>query len=298
MKSTDILNPVSKLISGKTRICGIIGDPIEHTISPTMQNAAFRQMGLDYVFIPFKVKKEDLREAIEGIKALNIRGLNVTIPHKVAVMPFLDEVDPLAENIGAVNTIVNNEGLLKGYNTDASGFLQSLLAENIQPAGKNVVILGAGGASRAIAFILADKGANLTILNRHSEAAKALAGWITRLFRREVIAGDLEKESLRVALKEADLLVNTTSVGMSPDTEDTLAPSRLIKSTLSVVDIIYNPLKTRLLIDAEKKGAKVIGGVEMLVQQGAAAFELWTGRKAPVDVMRSTAIEALNVRKD
>ena len=152
-------------ISGKTKLCGVIGDPIEHTMSPAMQNAAFRGKGVDYLYVAFRVKPEELGKAIAGMRALNIRGLNVTIPHKVTVIPFLDELDPLAEKIGAVNTIVNEDGVLKGYNTDASGFLQALLEKGIKPAGKKVVILGAGGASRAISLTLADRGAHLVILN-------------------------------------------------------------------------------------------------------------------------------------
>ncbi|GAI80789.1 unnamed protein product [marine sediment metagenome] len=152
-----------RLISGRTRICGIIGDPIEHSMSPVMHNAAFKNEGVDYVYLPFRVKKEELGKAIEGMRALNIRGLNITIPHKVAVIQFLDELDPLADKIGAVNTIVNNDGVLTGYNTDATGFLQALLERGIEPRGKSVVILGAGGASRAISFILAERGSSLVI---------------------------------------------------------------------------------------------------------------------------------------
>ncbi|MDI6815354.1 MAG: shikimate dehydrogenase, partial [Dehalococcoidales bacterium] len=143
-------------ISGETRCCGVIGDPVEHTISPVMHNAAFRKLGLDYVYLPFRVRKEELGEAIKGMRALNIRGLNVTIPHKVAVIQFLDELDALADKIGAVNTIVNDEGILKGYNTDATGFLQALLERGTELEGKEVVILGARGAARAISFILAE----------------------------------------------------------------------------------------------------------------------------------------------
>src|SRR4030042_289622 len=154
-------------VSGKTVICGVIGDPIEHTMSPVMHNAAFRELGLDYVYVPFRVRREQLDRAIEGMRALNIRGLNVTIPHKVAVIPLLDELDPLAEKIGAVNTITNDDGILTGSTTDATGFLQALLEEGIQPEGENIAILGAGGAAKGIAFILAERGANLTILNRH-----------------------------------------------------------------------------------------------------------------------------------
>ena len=285
-------------ISGKTRICGIIGDPIEHTMSPKMQNAAYIHAGLDYIYVPFYVKKEDLSRAIQGMRALNICGLNVTIPHKVAVIPFLDEIDPLAHKIGAVNAITNEDGLLTGYNTDASGFLRALTAEKIEPKGKNICILGAGGASRAIVFALADRGARLTILNRHPDTAKKLADRISQYFRQEVSALELSLENLKTALKSADLLVNTTSVGMSPDIEKSPVPLTLVTGKITVLDIIYNPLKTRLLAGAEKRGAKVISGFEMLVWQGAAAFELWTGVKAPVQVMRETALKALKAHEE
>ncbi len=190
---------------------------------------------MDYVYVPFKVKKEELGQAIQGMRALNICGLNVTIPHKIAVIPFLDEIDPLAEKIGAVNTIVNEDGILKGYNTDASGFLRALTAEKIEPKGKNICILGAGGAARAIAFILADRGANLTILNRHPDSAKELAGRIFQYFRREVDALELNKENLKTALKGADILVNTTSVGMTPDTEETPVPLTLLSRNVGSI---------------------------------------------------------------
>ena len=195
----------SSIISGKTRICGVIGDPIEHTVSPAMHNAAFRKLGLDYIYIPFRVRKEELGKAVAGMRALNIRGLNVTIPHKVAIMPMLDGLDPLAEKIGAVNTIVNNDGDLRGYNTDAAGFLQALLERGVEPGGKNVVVLGAGGASRAISYILAERDAHLTILNRQLEL-----DWAEELARR--ISRDLEKE-VRVLELGDDNLDNGTGQG-------------------------------------------------------------------------------------
>jgi shikimate dehydrogenase len=289
---------LNKAVSGSTRVCGIIGSPVEHTVSPAMQNAAFRSAGLDYIYVPFPVKKGELGKAIEGMRALNIRGLNVTIPHKIEVIPFLDEIDALAEKIGAVNTIVNEDGNLKGYNTDASGFLRALLADKIKPEGKNIGILGAGGAARAIAFILADRGANLTILNRHPGPASELADRINGYFRREVMALELTKDNLKISLQTNDILVNTTSVGMTPDLKDTPVPVTYLKRRQVVFDIIYNPLKTRLLEGAEKRGAKTISGIEMLVWQGAAAFELWTGVKAPVEIMRESALKDLKNREN
>lgn len=274
-------------ISGKTKCCGIIGDPIEHTISPPMHNAAFKKLGLDYVYVSFRVKRKELDQAIQGIRALNIRGLNVTIPHKVAVIPLLDKLDELARKIGAVNTIVNDNGVLTGYNTDATGFLQALLERGIEPKEKNVVILGAGGAARAISFILAEKGASLVILNRTLDKARECAP------RGEVRALALNQENLVKALDKADILVNATSVGMSPNVGETLVTSNLIQPNLVVFDIVYNPVKTKLLKEAEKAQAKTISGLEMLLWQGALAFEKWTGIKAPIELMRKEAVKAL-----
>ena len=279
--------------SGKTKVCGIIGDPIEHTMSPVMHNAAFKNKGVDYVYLPFRVKKEELGKAIEGMRALNIRGLNITIPHKVAVIPFLDELDPLADKIGAVNTIVNDDGVLKGYNTDATGFLQALREKEIEPKGKSVVILGAGGASRAISFILVERGSSLVILNRTWDKAKICADRITKIFQRETTALKLNRENLAAALSQADILVNATSVGMSPDINETPVTSNLLKLGLVVFDIVYNPIKTRLQREAEATGATVISGLDMLVWQGALAFEKWTGLKAPVELMKQEAIKLL-----
>jgi len=287
-------------ISGRARICGVIGDPIGHTMSPIMHNAAFESLGLDYLYIPFRVKKEELGKAIEGMKALNIRGLNVTIPHKITVIPFLDELDPLAEKIGAVNTIVNDGGVLKGYNTDASGFLQVLLEKGIEPGGKNMVILGAGGASRAISFTIAERGGHLVILNRQLELdwAEELAQRISQVFKKGGKAMELNEENLATALEDADILVNATSVGMSPDTDETPLLAKFLKPGLIVFDIVYNPIKTRLLQEAEEAGAETISGLDMLVWQGALAFEKWTGLKAPVELMKEVTIKALQEREN
>ncbi len=282
------------LISGKTRVCGVIGDPIEHTMSPVMHNAAFKKLGIDYWYVPFRVKKEELGRAVAGMRALNIRGLNVTIPHKVAIIPFLDKLDPLAEKIGAVNTVVNDDGILTGYNTDATGFLQALLEQGVGPEGKTIVILGAGGASKGISFTLAGRGAHLVILNRKLGRAEDLAQRISQFSKNEVKALPLSEGNLAMVLAKADILINTTSVGMIPDIDKTPVPARLLKPGLVVFDIVYNPVKTRLLKEAEAAGAKtLICGIEMLVWQGALAFEKWTGQKAPLELMREEAIKAL-----
>jgi len=291
---------LSGFISRRARVCGIIGDPIEHSMSPVMHNAAFKNKGVDYVYLAFRVKQEELGKAIEGMRALNIRGFNITIPHMVAVIPFLDELDPLADKIGAVNTIVNNDGVLKGYNTDATGFLQALLERGIEPKDKSVVILGAGGASRAISYILVERGAHIVILNRLLELdwAKELASRILQTFAREVEALELNRENLSRVLGKAEILVNATSVGMSPNINETPVTSNLLKPGLVVFDIVYNPIKTRLQREAEVAGAIVISGLDMLVWQGALAFEKWTGLKAPVGVMREKVIKVLQRHED
>jgi shikimate dehydrogenase len=290
----------NKAISGKTQVCGVIGDPIEHTMSPVMHNTAFSALGLDYVYVAFRVKSEELAGAIKGMRALNIRGLNVTIPHKVSIIPLLDNLDPLAEKIGAVNTIVNKNGVLTGYNTDASGFLQALRDKGFEPKGKKVAILGAGGAARAISFILAEREANLVILNRLEELdwAEELARKISRAFGKEVTALELTEANLKTALDKAELLANATSVGMSPNINLTPVPAGLLRPGLVVFDIVYNPIRTRLTREASRAGCETVMGLDMLVWQGALAFEMWTGRKAPVDLMKKEAVKVLKSHED
>jgi len=285
-------------ISGKTKICGLIGDPVEHTMSPAMHNAAYQKLGLDYIYLPFRVKPEQLAQAVDGLRALNVRGFNVTIPHKVSVIPLLDGLDPLAEKIGAVNTVVNNDGELRGYNTDSAGFLKALLENGIEPEGKKIVVLGAGGASRAITYALAGKGAQLTVLNRQLELdwAEDIARLIHKDLDKEVMVMELGR--LAEALEGADILVNATSVGMSPAVEESPVPAQLLRPGLVVFDIVYNPIITRLLRDAGLAGARTIGGVDMLAWQGALAFEKWTGQTAPVDLMRQEAVKILEKRED
>ncbi len=282
-------------ISGKTKICGLIGDPVEHTMSPVMHNAAFDKLSLDYAYLPFRVKPEELPQAVSGLKALNATGFNVTIPHKVAVIPLLDELDPLAEKIGAVNTVVNDNGVLKGYNTDASGFLQALLEREVEPKSMNIVLLGAGGAARAIAYILSEWNARLTILNRREELdwAKAIAANIRKDLGKDIEVFELLPAHLAAALEPADILVNATSVGMSPNSGISPVPAQLMKSGLVVVDIVYNPVRTKLLQDAAAAGAVTVEGLDMLVWQGALAFEKWTGKKPPFDLMKEVALSEL-----
>lgn len=227
------------------------------------------------------------------MKALGIRGLNVTVPHKVEIVPYLDSVDPRASRIGAVNTIVNDGGQLRGCNTDEVGFGQGIEAHGIHVQGLEVVVLGAGGAARAVVFSLLDSGARVTILNRDAGRAASLAQDATSLSGSPVAHGALADATLESHLPGAALLVNTTSVGMHPLENATPCPRSLLRRDLAVCDIVYNPRETVLLRDAALCGAVTVDGVEMLVRQGARAFELWTGIAAPVELMRAVVTREL-----
>jgi len=284
------------MISGYTRICCLIGDPVSHSISPAMHNAAFKELGLDYIYLPFRVKPESLNDSLKGLRALGIAGFNVTIPHKVAIMPLLDKLDPLAEKIGAVNTVLNNKGVLKGFNTDGPGFIAALKTSGIEPDGKKVVLLGAGGAARAIAFSLAESGAYISILNRRQEydwAVNLATSIVIKCHKKDVTALELSDKSLKKELKDADILVNATPLGMTPGIENTPVAGELLTDGLTVFDIVYNPVETRLIREAKAAGLKTISGIDMLVMQGALAFEIWTGKKAPVALMKKQALKEL-----
>lgn len=271
-------------LDAKTRLCGIIGNPVEHSLSPAMHNAAFEQLELNFAYLAFRV--EDVEGAIRGVRALGIRGLSVTVPHKVAVIPYLDEIDPVAKAIGAVNTVVNDGGRLKGYNTDWTGFVRSLEA-HVPAAGRRVALLGAGGAARAIAFGLKEKGANVTILNRAEEIemARSLAAEIGCPY------GDLSRID---AVTAADVVVNATSLGMAPLQDRTVIDPAHLRSEQTVVNIVYNPMETRFLREAKARGCRTVPGYEMLLLQGVTQFEFWTGKTAPVDLMRSILKERLS----
>ncbi len=278
-------------ITGKTVLCGIIGDPIAHTMSPAMHNTAYETLHLDYLYVPFRVTKEQLPNAIRGMRALNMRGLNVTIPHKAVVLTMLDQVDERAGKIGAVNTIVNTNGILSGFNTDAEGFMRTLVEKDIRIPGKRILIIGAGGAAKAVAFALAEHKARIMIINRSQEKAAALAKQLKDQLQADAAAYSLEESNLREAAASVEMIVNTTSIGMG--TADTPIPARYLRKNLLVYDIVYNPLRTQLLREAELKGAMTICGAEMLAWQGAIAFEKWTGCKAPVEIMKNTIYNKL-----
>ncbi len=258
-----------------------------------MHNSAFRELELAYVYLAFHVPKKALKSALLGAAGLGIVGVNVTIPHKVRVMKFLDHIDETAMQIGAVNTVVNREGCLSGFNTDGIGALRALEANGVSVKGKRIAILGAGGASKAVAFKLSESAREIILLNRTKSKALSLARSLRKIRGIEVDARNLSEEDLKRTLSDVDILVNTTSVGMLPRIDVSLVEEDLLPRDLTVFDIVYNPVQTRLLRDAARRGCKTVSGVDMLVYQGAASFELWTGENAPIEVMRTTVLNAL-----
>ena len=273
-------------ISGKIKTCIIIGDPIEHSLSPVMHNAAYKKLGLDdqYIFKAERVKSGDVGKVVERARDEDIRGLSCTAPHKEEVMQYLDEIDPVAKEIGAVNTVVNNDGVLKGYNTDWLGTVIPL--EKVTGlASKKVALLGAGGAARAIAYGLVKKGAKLKIYNRTADKAQELADELG------CTAGSLDEIG---EVKNYDIIINSTSVGMGEREDESLVPAELLSEKQIVMEAVYAPPKTKLLQDAEAKGAQIIPGMEMLLYQGVAQFELYTEEKAPEEVMREILMDHFN----
>lgn len=279
--------------SGKTRVYGVIGDPITHSLSPTLHNAAFDALRMDCVYLAFQVKSGEVENALRGVRSLGIAGLNVTMPHKSAVIPFLDEVEQTARFLDSVNTISNSNGKLLGFSTDGVGALNALKLNGVDLRSKKVLLLGGGGTAKAIAYALAGEVDQLVILNRSPQKIASLTENLNRQFKTHVASGLLEPSSLRQNLEDADVLINATSVGMYPDEAHSLVEPTLLKPHLTVMDVVYNPIETKLAKDAKKASAKVISGVEMLIHQGAASFEIWTGKSAPIEVMRKAVLNRL-----
>ncbi|MFN3689438.1 MAG: shikimate dehydrogenase [Fimbriimonadales bacterium] len=267
-----------------TQLTGVLGCPVRHSLSPAMHNAAFRALGLNWVYLAFETPPESLPMAVAGMRGLGIRGLNLTVPHKEAVIPLLDTLTDTARRIGAVNTLFWDKGQLVGDNTDAEGFLRALRESGVEPAGQTVLILGAGGAARAVAYALASLGCRLILANRTLERARALA----EAFHAQ--ATPMHQESLRKIVPAVNGIVNCTALGMTPNTETTPPVDwELVPETAWICDLVYRPLRTRLLREAESRGLKTIDGLGMLIHQGALAFERWTGQPAPLEAMRQSA---------
>ena len=275
-------------INARTQFCGVIGNPVEHSLSPAIHNAAFQKRGLNFVYLAWQV--DTIGDAVKGLRALgNFRGASVTMPHKVSAMPFLDEVEPTARHIGAINTIVADNGKLTGYNTDATGALRALRDGGVALKGQRVVLLGSGGAARAIAFALAAESgvAQLTVLGIDDKERRQLVNDLQAKAALSVQEAHLDEQALRRALPEAQVLLHCTPVGMHPKVGESCVPAALLHPGLTVMDIVYNPRETRLLKEAKAAECRVIQGLEMFLNQAVAQFELWTNQKAPVDVMRT-----------
>ena len=275
-------------ITAKTQLCGLLGNPVDHSLSPAIHNAAFEELGLNFAYLAFPV--EDLENAIRGIRALgHIRGFSVTIPHKVSIMPLLDSVETTAKHIGSVNTIIKDRGMLVGSNTDASGALQALRLGGVDLAGQRVVMLGSGGAARAIAFGLCMEGniGHLTLLGIDDQERSALATDLKAKTGISITDYQLNASTLGSALADSHLLIHCTPIGMHPKIEESCVPKELLHTGLTVMDIVYNPLNTQLLQNAQAAGCRTIQGVEMFLHQAVGQFELWTGESAPVETMRT-----------
>ena len=273
-------------VLGSTKVLGVFGHPISHSLSPVMHNAAIKALNIDYIYVPFHVMPNDLEKAVDGIRSLDISGVNVTIPHKEQVIKYLDEVSEYALQIGSVNTIINENGRLKGDTTDGPGFLKSVEAVWGKIDGSKVMILGAGGSAKAISYALARINCKVVIANRTEERAKELSESLNAACGNDLSkAIGLHREELAEELHETNLLVNTTSVGMHPDVDGIPLPPDLLHPGLKVYDLVYNPLKTRFVSEARSRKIEAVTGLGMLIYQGALSFEMWTGKKAPIIVM-------------
>jgi shikimate dehydrogenase len=271
-------------VTGKTKITGIIGWPIKHTLSPAMHNAAYESLSLDYCYVPFLVSPDALEDAIKAIKALNILGINVTVPHKEKVMTYIDETDREAAFIGAVNTLVNSDGRLIGYNTDGRGFMQSLAESAIDPRDKDILIIGAGGAARAVGYSLVQGAKSLTLFGRSKMRVHNLVHDLNRIKNSVSSCNDLS------AVGRYHMIINATPLGLKKEDPLPIDTSSL-KPGQIVYDLIYK--RTRLLEHASKRGCVTVSGLGMLLWQGVFAFELWTGRRPDVEVMRNALLHAM-----
>jgi shikimate dehydrogenase len=284
-------------VGPQTKVVGLFGYPVKHSASPAMHNAAFRACGLDYVYLAFEVNPECLGDALSGLVPLGIRGVNLTIPHKEGALRFVNQLSEEAAGIGAVNTVVVDSNELKGYNTDMRGFLKSLSEEaGFTSRGQKALMIGAGGAARAVSFGLALSGlSELIVVNKPFDMAEELVSVLGKKFPElRAKALPFDSGSVTEEISSSSLLINATPLGMNG--EIPISDAGCLHSGLIVYDLVYIPLSTPLLREAEKRGAKAVGGLSMLVYQGAASFELWTGVKPPVSVMKRAAEESVRKR--
>jgi len=282
-----------KEINAKTKVCALIGDPVEHSFSPLIHNAGFRELGINFVYVAFRVN--DVENAIKGIRALNFCGASITIPHKVKAMDYLDNLDEMAKKIGSINTIVNQNGELKGFNSDGMGALKAFHDHGVDLKGTSVSVLGSGGAARAITFALAMKAKlkELHILGVIKEEISALTDDLEKVTETKVKGELMDEDILRKRIFGSDLLINCTPIGMYPKSDGSLVPISFLRKGLLVFDIVYNPPQTKLLKEAKSIGCDTISGIEMFINQAVVQFELWTAKKAPEAVMRKVVLDCL-----
>lgn len=280
-----------------TRLVGVMGFPVEHSLSPPMHNAAFATLGLDWAYVAFRVEPERVEEALRGIRGLGLVGLNVTIPHKQAAADLVDELDDAACVLGSVNTIHNRNGVLRGYSTDGAGFVRSVEETGATLGGKTVTLIGAGGSARAVAYALVSAGiAQLTIAARRVHKAEEIVAVIGSRATCPVAVANLHSDAAQQAVAHSDIVVDSTSVGMAPNADvPPVIPPDWLRPGQLVCDLTYTPRETCLLKAARAVGADTLDGTGMLVHQGAIAFEIWTGIKAPVETMRRALLAALKL---
>lgn len=275
-------------IKGSTRLISLLGDPVNHSLSPYMHNLSFENLGLDYAYMAFEIKKEKIKDAVDAMKTLNVRGFNVTMPYKEKIIDLLDEVDNQAKIIGSVNTVLNSKGKLLGYNTDGKGFVKALEEKKIDFKLKKVLILGSGGAAKSIAIQLALEGVKeIIIANRTIEKANIIVNIIKEHVKDVKINSiNLNENKLKSEIINTDILVNTTSIGMREGFLDSpIKETKILHKDLFVADIIYKPQKTKLLSQAQERGCNTMNGLNMLIFQGALAFKIWTGKDMPNEVI-------------
>jgi len=281
-------------ISPATQICAVIGNPIAHSLSPAIHNAAYEELNLNYVYVACRV--EDVAAALAGMRALgNFRGMSVTIPHKIEAMKYMDEVAAVDRAIGSINTVVKQDDRLIGLSTDGPGALKAIADAGVEIAGKSVLMLGSGGAARAIAFTLALQTglAELSILDINEIMLQQLTADLRKGTEAVIKSEPLTEKSLAAAMKQADIIIHCTPIGMHPNEDASLVPAELFRPGQVVFDVVYTPLETRLLTEAKSRGLKTIYGVEMFVNQAVLQFERFTGADAPIRVMRRVVMECL-----
>lgn len=281
-----------KTITGHTKLTGLLGSPVSHSISPMMHNEAFRQLDLDYVYLAFDVEKKELAPTVGGLRAMKVRGFNITMPHKHAMCQLCDSLSPISEILGTVNTVVNEDGHLTGYTTDGIGYMRGLQEDGYEILGKKMTLLGAGGAASSIlAQAALDGVSEISVFNRQGtnfEHTQKLIQLLKERTNCRIRLFDIaDSATLRREVSESALLTNATSVGMAPNTDASLIQdATLFRPDLIVSDVIYHPSETKLLRDAKKAGCRTQNGLSMLLYQGAESFRLWTGEEMPVSIIR------------